>query len=119
MQREAKRAKAQSEQKVDWAKAYEIMARIPPGRWMSYQDLAVAAGGTARGGLPVGQYLAKATDLPPNCVHRVLRKTGQVSPSWAGDIGGPEEARALLESEGLTFDARGRADATKRWSPIS
>lgn len=117
IQREAKRVKAQSGKKVDWAKACEVMARIPAGHWMSYQDLAVAAGGTERAGLAVGQYLANATDLPPNCVHRVLRKNGTVSPNWSGEIGGPDEARQLLESEGLTFDTRGRADASRHWTP--
>jgi alkylated DNA nucleotide flippase Atl1 len=117
MQREAKRAKAQTGKKVSWVKAYEVMARIPAGHWISYQELAVAAGGTERAGLAVGQYLANATDLPENCVHRVLRKNGEVSPGWSGDLGGPKEARQLLESEGLTFDARGRADSSRNWAP--
>lgn len=116
MQREAKRAKSQADKKVSWEKAYEVMAQIPAGHWMSYQDLAVAAGGTPRAGLAMGQYLARASDLPPNCVHRVLRKDGTVSPGWIGELGGPDEARALLEQEGLSFDDKGRADPSRRWT---
>jgi hypothetical protein len=44
-----------------------------------------------------------------------------VSASSAGlsDIDRPEEAKALLEPEGLTFDLAGRADPDRRRSPIA
>ena len=117
VKRDQKRQRAEATSKVDWEKAMQVMAAIPRGWWMSYQDLAVAAGGTPRAGMAVGQHLAKTVDLPPDCVHRVLRSDGTVSPGWQGEIGGPEEAQALLESEGLTFDDKGRADPAKRWKP--
>jgi alkylated DNA nucleotide flippase Atl1 len=82
---------------------------------MSYQDLAVAAGGSPGAGMAVGQYLAKTEGMPES-VHRVLRSDGTISPGWVGEIGGPQECRALLESEGLVFDERGRADPSRRWA---
>ncbi|WP_249020525.1 MGMT family protein [Conexibacter sp. S30A1] len=119
VKRDQKRQKAEAASKISWEKAMRVMAAIPHGRWMSYQDLAVAAGGTPRAGMAVGQYLAKAGDLPEHCAHRVLRSDGSVSPGWQGDIGGPEEAQALLEAEGLRFDDKGRADPAKRYQPAS
>lgn len=115
-QREEKRKRAEASSKVDWSKAMDVMAAIPEGRWMSYQDLAVAAGGTPRAGMAVGQYLAKTTELSDS-VHRVLRGDGTVSPGWEGEIGGAEECMALLKQEGITFDDKGRADQTQRWAP--
>ena len=117
VKRDQKRQKAASEGKIDWGKAMAVMAEIPTGYWMSYQDLAVAAGGSPRAGMAMGQYLARHENLPPGCVHRVLRSDGRISEGFEGDIGGPEEVKALLESEGLTFDLVSRADSDRRWSP--
>jgi alkylated DNA nucleotide flippase Atl1 len=116
IKRDQKRQKAQAGPKVNWEKAMEVMAAIPAGYWMSYADLAVAAGGSRAAALAVGNYLANTNDLPPNCVHRVLLGDGKVSDAWRGDLGGPEEAQALLESEGLVF-TNGRADKNRRWKP--
>lgn len=101
---------------ISWQVAMQVMAAIPKGHWMSYQDLAVAAGGSERAGMAMGQYLAKSQDLLPNCVHRVLRGNGTISPQWSGEIGGPEDARALLKKEGLKF-IKGAADPARRWFP--
>ena len=117
IKRDAKRQKAASEGKIDWGKAMAVMAEIPPGHWMSYQDLAVAAGGSPRAGMAMGQYLARQENLPPGCVHRVLRSDGRISEGFEGEIGGPEQVRGLLESEGLLFDIAGRADRERRWTP--
>jgi alkylated DNA nucleotide flippase Atl1 len=117
IKRDQKRQKAQAGPKVDWDKAMAVMAEIPAGHWMSYQDLAIAAGGTPRAGMAVGQYLANVVDLPPNSVHRVLRSDGTVSPAFEGEIGGPSDVMALLRSEGLKFDDKGRADPRNRWTP--
>jgi alkylated DNA nucleotide flippase Atl1 len=118
IQRDRKRRRAAGKKRVDWGRLVEVMAAIPRGHWMSYQDLAVAAGGSPAAALAVGQYLAKVEGLPEG-VHRVLRVDGSVSPGWVGEIGGPAECRALLESEGLTFDDKGRADPARRWKPTA
>lgn len=72
LKRDQKRQKAQEASKVDWDKAMEVMASIPPGHWMSYQDLAVAAGGSPRAGMAVGQYLTKAGHSPASRRNRLL-----------------------------------------------
>jgi len=81
---------------------------------MSYADVAEAAGSIRNGAMAVGGFLANSPDVPPS-VHRVLREEGRVSAGWRGEIGGPAECRALLESEGLTFDDHGRALAAMRF----
>ncbi len=114
VQRDRKLQKAKSGKGLDWSVARNVMASIPPGHWVSYQDLAVAAGGSPKAGMAVGMYLAATTDMPAG-VHRVLRANGTISPGWKGSIGGPEECKQLLESEGLAFDDKGRADISKRF----
>jgi alkylated DNA nucleotide flippase Atl1 len=116
IKRDQKRQKAQAGPRVNLEKAMEVMAAIPAGYWMSYADLAVAAGGSRAAALAVGNYLANTDDLPPNCVHRVLLGDGKVSDAWRGELGGPEEAQALLESEDLVF-TNGKADKNRRWKP--
>lgn len=116
IKRDQKRQKAQAGPKVDWDKAMKVMAAIPKGHWMSYADLAVAAGGSRGAAMAVGNYLLNNDDLPRDCVHRVLLGDGRVAKNWEGDIGGPEDAQALLESEGLDF-TNGKADRSKRWKP--
>ena len=83
---------------------------------MTYFDLA-GGGGSPRAAMAVGQYLAKADDVPPGCAHRVLKGGGRIAKKFSGHIGGPEEARERLEAEGLTFDEAGYADPDKRWKP--
>jgi len=116
IRRDAKRRRAQPVTQLDWQRVIEVVSAIRAGRWMSYADVAEAAGGSRRGAMAVGGFLANSPDIPPS-VHRVLRDGGRVSPAWRGDIGGPDDCRALLESEGLTFDEKGRADPAKRYHP--
>ena len=90
-------------------------ALIPAGRWTTYGDLADALGapGHAR---QVARLLARGGGIPN--AHRVLRSTGRVASGFrAGDCGGPEVARRLLEREGVGFDASGAADPARRWVP--
>jgi alkylated DNA nucleotide flippase Atl1 len=114
--RDAKRRRTQPGERLDWQRVIEVVAAIPPGRWMSYADVAEAAGSSRSGAMAVGSFLANSPDTPPS-VHRVLREDGRVSAGWRGEIGGPEECRALPESEGLTFDDHARADAKRRFVP--
>lgn len=116
IQRDKKLERASTKKRLDWPVVRQVMAAIPTGCWMSYQDLAVASGGSAGAGMAVGGYLANTTDMPAG-VHRVMRSDGTISPNWQGATGGPEECRARLETEGLKFDSRDRADPAKRWMP--
>ena len=84
---------------------YEIVRSIPPGRVMSYGQVARLAG-NPRMARQVGWALHA---LPPeNDVpwQRVVLRTGRVAGRF--EEGGVGLQRALLEAEGVRFDAQGR-----------
>jgi alkylated DNA nucleotide flippase Atl1 len=120
VKRDRKRQRSKSRQRIDWDVVKEIVASIPPGHWMSYQDVAVAAGGTPGAAMALGTGLRNRDDIVDG-VFRVLNRKGKVSSRWqANHEDLPQDAaavRARLEQEGLGFDAQGRADPSRRWSP--
>ncbi len=86
---------------------YATVARIPRGRVSTYGEVAAAAGlpGHAR---QVGYALAAIDDDSDVPWHRVVNARGEVSART--DRSAENLQRALLEGEGLRFDARGRID---------
>jgi alkylated DNA nucleotide flippase Atl1 len=85
------------------------LAELPTGAWTTYGDLAALIGSHA---VPVGARLS--SHAAPNA-HRVLQSEGTVSPGFRWlEPGRTEDPRALLEAEGIPFDAHGRADPSKR-----
>ena len=92
---------------------YKIVAKIPPGRVISYGQIARLMG-RPRGARLVGNAMAKAPEGECLPCHRVLRKDGSLPP---GDIfGGAGIQRTMLEAEGVRFLPDGRVDMENhRW----
>ena len=86
----------------------EVVAEIPPGRVMSYGDVAAAIGSRAARG--VGAVMAAGAG--GDGWWRVVRADGRPAECHDG------EALALLRSEGTPLTASGRvAMAAARWRP--
>ena len=69
----------------------EIVAAIPSGQWMSYGDVARAAGGTDRHARALNQRFIR--DETPGA-HRVLKSDGTIGGTALGDpAGGPPPPR--------------------------
>lgn len=91
---------------------YEAVREVPAGSVTTYGDVAAVVG-RPRLARQVGWALAalRDDDVP---WHRVINRLGSIS--IADDTGRATLQRALLEAEGLCFDARGRVDLRRhRW----
>jgi len=98
-----------------YARIHAIVRRIPRGRVATYGQVAALAGlgGHARQVGYALHALAGDSALP---WQRVVNARGEVSPRRTPGWDGLQ--RALLEREGILFDARGRIDLDRqRWRP--
>ena len=90
-----------------FAQVYGIVALIPPGKVMSYGQIA-----NALNNICSARYVGYAMHAAPKehmlpC-HRVVNKAGEMA---GGNLfGGSENQRRLLEKEGVTFKPNGRID---------
>lgn len=95
---------------------YAVVRQIPPGRVATYGQVAELAGLIGKPRL-VGYALYRVeidTDIP---WQRVINAKGEVSYSTLRN-GGDHLQRALLEDEGIEFDAKGKIDLKRyRWVP--
>jgi len=87
-----------------------VLDAIPAGRWMSYADVALAAGREPVAARMLNQRLIR--EPHPNA-HRVLKSNGTVAPTALKD---PESVRLRLEAEGVVFED-GRAPQSARLRP--
>lgn len=88
----------------------DIIGAIPPGRVMSYGQVATAAGNrrAARQVVRVLHTMSQKYNLP---WHRVINAKGEISFT-------AKDQRFLLEAEGVVFNLNGKVDfATYRWFP--
>lgn len=102
---------------------YELVRKVPRGKVVSYGQVARMIGqprkarfvGYAMHSNPDPWDCAKETGIP---CHRVVFKDGALAPGFA--FGGPDEQRARLEAEGISFTEDGRVDMdTCRWNGVS
>ena len=94
-------------------RVFEIVRQIPPGRVMTYGQLAeiLGEGYTAR---TVGFVMHSADQSVP--WQRVINAQGACSTGRV--IVPPDLQQRMLESEGVRFDAKGRCDLSRyRWTP--
>ena len=88
-----------------------VVRRIPPGRVVSYGDVAALLG-SPRAARGVGQALCTLADDTPVPWWRVVNRNGEISTKCTHHNANLQ--RMLLEAEGVRFDRAGRLD-WKRW----
>ena len=84
---------------------YAIADSIPPGRVMSYGQIAAALGRPKNARL-IGKIMSLADRYGDHPCHRVVNSAGRTVPGW------PEQ-RELLEAEGVKFRENGNVDMKK------
>jgi len=95
-------------------RVYEVLARVPAGRVVTYGQIALAIG-MPRGARTVGWALRQCPHGLP--WHRVVNAKGAISGGVHTDHAALH--RSLLEDEGVVFDAEGRIDLrTYGWDGI-
>jgi len=97
-----------------YERIYAVVCLIPPGKVTTYGHIARLVGGcSAR---MVGYAMAATPDGRGIPWQRVINRKGQISPH--GDGYGTVMQRAILEEEGVDFNANGCVDFTKTgWFP--
>jgi len=97
-------------------RVYEMVARIPRGKVVTYGQIAAALG-APRQARTVGWALHSAPEWLDIPWHRVVNRSGGISTRHT--IGELSIQRGLLEDEGIVFNEDGRLDLKRyRWAGI-
>jgi len=89
---------------------YAIADSIPPGRVMSYGQIAAVLGRPKNSRL-IGKIMSMADRYGDHPCHRVVNSAGRIVPGW------PEQ-RPMLEAEGVVFKSNGNVDMGRfRYDP--
>jgi methylated-DNA-protein-cysteine methyltransferase related protein len=88
-------------------RVYDVVRRVPRGQVVSYGGVAAVLG-QPRAARGVGQALHALADDSDVPWWRVINRNGEIS--IRGIPHGAALQRALLEGEGIVFDAAGRVD---------
>lgn len=88
-------------------KVYEIVGKIPEGKVATYGQVASLLG-EPRNARVVGWAMSKAPSERNLPCHRVINKTGKLSPEYI--FGSKYLQRDLLEAEGVFFNKDGTVD---------
>jgi methylated-DNA-protein-cysteine methyltransferase related protein len=91
-------------------KVYNVVSQIPKGKVATYGQIASILGGHQNARVVGWALRAVPEELKLPC-HRVVNKTGVLSPSHV--FGDTELQRSMLEQEGITFLKDGRIDIRK------
>src|SRR6266404_2625142 len=98
-------------------KIYRLVLRIPPGRVMTYGQIARLLEERYSPRLVGWAMHATPHDERNIPWHRVINSRGGVSTGRV-ILAEPERQRLMLEAEGVVFDARGHCDlSVYQWSP--
>jgi alkylated DNA nucleotide flippase Atl1 len=102
-------ARSAGEEWHGWVHLRAALVAMPSGTWTTYGDIAGLVGSHA---VSVGNHLAGRPGV--SAAYRVLTSDGRVSPGFRWPDGRTESPRELLESQGVPFDAAGRAHRSHR-----
>ena len=89
---------------------YDLVARIPPGKVMTYGQIAARLGGY-HSGRTVGFAMRVAPAERKLPCYRVVNIKGEMAPGYV--FGGAERQRAMLRAEGVRFMPDGRIDMAR------
>jgi len=98
-----------------FAQVHAVVAKIPVGKVMTYGQIADVLHNICSARY-VGYAMRAAPDHKNLPCHRVVNKTGDLSPG--GNFGGKENHQRILEAEGVPFTQQGRIDLAQcRFNP--
>ncbi len=90
-----------------FARVYDLVETIPPGRVMTYGQIAALLDHQCSARV-VGYAMSAAPEERNLPCHRVVNRFGEMAPGAI--FGGAERQRELLEREGTVFTPQGRVD---------